>query len=273
MTGPANPLSLDHLTIFDVDPQSLIAIAGELGCPLVSLWVQAPVPGEFPLVDLLNRRAVARSLADAGVAVHNLECFDVGAEPRFDDFRAALETGATLGARSAVAINLADSDFARVVDNFGRFCDLGAEFGLASNIEPISMGRLRTLREAVALLGQVRRPNAGITIDLLHLVRSGGSVADLGSIDRASIAYAQICDGPATVAGEQALALEGFEERMLPGTGHLPVGAFVAALPPGIPLAIEVPCRSAREAGISAFERARLAVEATRGVVAGAMRT
>ena len=54
-----------------------------------------------------------------------------------------------------------------------------------------------------------------------------------------------------------------------PEAGNFPC-AFVAALPSDIPIGVEVPLQSLAERGVGPFERARLAVEATRRIIAEA---
>jgi hypothetical protein len=63
---------------------------------------------------------------------------------------------------------------------------------------------------------------------------------------------------------------EALYERMIPGSGEFPLRQFVAALPSDIPIGVEVPLRCLAERGVGPFERARLAVEATRRIIAEA---
>ena len=60
---------------------------------------------------------------------------------------------------------------------------------------------------------------------------------------------------------------EGFNERMLPGTGEFPLCDFLIALPQDISLGVEVPMKSKQDAGVSARERAMMAMNATRGLL------
>ncbi len=262
-----NPLSLDHLTIFDVSPPDLVSIAADLDCPLVSLWVVAPVAGSFPLVDAGNRGEIARRLNDTGVGLYNVECIGLSPDIVVADLRRPLELAAELGARTAVAIGL-DPDEGRLVDNFAQLCLLAADVGMGINVEFITMGTVTTLASAVRLLAQADQPNAAITVDALHLIRSGGLPTALKVLQPHAIGYAQICDGPPTI-DEDLRAFEGFEERQIPGEGSFPLRDFLAALPAGVPLGVEVPLKSLREGGIGATERARRAVTATRHLMAG----
>lgn len=57
-------------------------------------------------------------------------------------------------------------------------------------------------------------------------------------------------------------------ERMVPGTGELPLRDMLAAVPAGVVVGLEVPMRAAAEAGESAADRLRPCVEAARGLMA-----
>ena len=72
--------------------------------------------------------------------------------------------------------------------------------------------------------------------------------------------YAQICDASAMMPAPDdapSLIREARTGRLLPGDGALPLAELVAALPVGVPLAIEAPCRATAE--LPALERARRA--------------
>ncbi len=92
-----------------------------------------------------------------------------------------------------------------------------------------------------------------MVVDALHFSRSGGLPAHIGQVDAALFRYAQICDASADMPGPTDtpnLIREARTGRLLPGEGVLPLRELVAALPAGIPLAIEAPVpgdrRSAR---------------------------
>jgi hypothetical protein len=77
----------------------------------------------------------------------------------------------------------------------------------------------------------------------------------------------QICDGPLTVAQEEMIG-EAVGERGVPGEGAFPLPAFLACAPPGVTIDVEVPQRTAMMAGVSALDRARRAVDATKALMA-----
>lgn len=71
------------------------------------------------------------------------------------------------------------------------------------------------------------------------------------------------------MAAERQL-FEAVSERILPGQGELPLREFVRALPREVPIGVEVPMQSLKQRGIGPLERARLAVEASRRIIAEA---
>jgi sugar phosphate isomerase/epimerase len=205
-------------------------------------------------------------MRETGVKLGNMECFNLTPEVVPEDFRPAVALGAELGATSLVAINAWDPERSRALDNFVALSRIAAEFGMKANVEFISMGKIRTLEEAVAFVIDSGEPNVGVTVDVLHLVRTGGTAADMRKVDPNLIGYVQICDGPAGLAREEWND-EGFEQRQVPGEGEFPLADIVAAIPSGVTVGIEVPQRSRREAGVSAGERARMAVADTRALL------
>jgi sugar phosphate isomerase/epimerase len=108
-----------------------------------------------------------------------------------------------------------------------------------------------------------KRPNASVLVDALHFSRSGGIPAHIGQVDPSLFRYAQICDASADTPGPDdtpSLIREARTGRLLPGEGVLPLAELVAALPDGVPLAIEAPCRATAE--LPAGGRARRAYRA-----------
>lgn len=53
-------------------------------------------------------------------------------------------------------------------------------------------------------------------------------------------------------------------ERLVPGTGELPLAELLALMPEDIVVSVEVPQRSLAEAGMAAIERVSLSVKAAR---------
>jgi sugar phosphate isomerase/epimerase len=261
--------SLEPITVFEAPPPDLVAIARASGCSHVGLWVQSPVPGIAapPLAeDAALARRTRQRLADDGIAVHNIECFNLALPDAFDGYRRTLEVGARLGGRVATCIAYGEPDLGRLTERFARLAALAAEMGLRLAVEFISMGDIRTLADAVRVVRGSGAGNGGITVDLLHLVRTGAGPADVAALDPRLIAHVQLCDGPASMPPDR-LAFEGTEQRRLPGDGVFPIREFVAAVPPGLPLGIEVPLKDLRDAGVGPGERARRATDALKALI------
>jgi sugar phosphate isomerase/epimerase len=274
MAHTMNPISLEQLTVEEAGPLELVSIAGALGCQHVSLFLRTPErpPQWYPLItDAAFRKELGRRMGDCGVTPYTVEFFPLSPRAPVDTYRPAFECAAELGARR-MSVLVSDTDEERRLANFCALCDRAAEFGLGVNVEFVAITQLPSLRDAVRLVTRSNRPNAGIMVDTLHLMRSGGTVAELAATDRRLIGGAQFCDGPLTMAPERQL-FEAISERMIPGQGEFPLYDFVRALPPDVPIGVEVPLKSLKDKGVSAMERAQLVVEASRRIIAEACAT
>jgi sugar phosphate isomerase/epimerase len=169
-----------------------------------------------------------------------------------------------LGA-ACVSVLVSDEDKPRRLQRFCEACELANTFGLRLNLEFVAFTALPGLRDAVQLLEAASQPNAGVTLDTLHLVRSH-SVAALSKLDPELIGAVQLCDGPMTAPEDQLH--EALSERLPPGMGEFPLGDLIAVLPNQLPIGVEAPSNALRDQGWSAADRARRAVAATRDVLA-----
>lgn len=262
------PLALHQLTALEAGPVGLVSIAEEIGCEQVCLFVHSPRAGReseadaFPIVTRAVTRELKARLDGCGISVSNVDFFPLGRDVVVGDHRAALELGAELGARRAVAI-VHDTVEERAVANLARLAELAAEVGLAVALEFMGLSPgCASLRRALQLVRRVGLPNVGVAVDPLHLVRTGGTVAELAAVPPGLIAHAQLCDGAhATVTGSY---LAEAMDRLAPGEGVFPLRELMRALPGMTPLDVEVPSRALRRQGMPALERARRAVAAAR---------
>ena len=261
-------LSLDSLTLTDTPAAALIRAAAGAGFDLVSLWVQAP-----PLypAQLLTAGAVpecARLLADHGIGVVSLECFELASEAAVEGFRPALEIGARLGGKAALAINYTNPDAAETAATLAKLAEVAAEYGLGVNLEPVMGGHSPRLAQAAALI-RTSGADVGLLCDPHHLLRSGDTLADIAALAPGAIRYVQLCDGP--LPQPQAIAAtEAVCERLYPGDGDFPLAAFLAAVPADVPLAVECPSLRRASAGMSPQAQANAAMAATRALLAKA---
>jgi len=253
-------LGIGQLTAIEVRPTEYISIAAEAGLDFLSLFVcQASPQSNFPLTDRENLADVRAELRASGLKVANIECFALTPATDVEAFHPLLELGAELGARSATAL-LFDADEDRVVDNLSRICELASDLDLRVGIEfmPLSP-RWKSFQQTAELVKQLAKPNLGITVDLLHLIRSGGTPAEIAAADPRMIAHAQLCDS-ADVSANETYFEEASVKRLAPGEGNFPLREFLKALPQGTSLELEVP----RPADVPALERVKDIVQKAR---------
>jgi sugar phosphate isomerase/epimerase len=117
------------------------------------------------------------------------------------------------------------------------------EFGIFTEV--------KTLTQALGVLRMVQHPLAALLIDPIHVDRSGSAIAEIAKVDPALLPYAQFCDAPAErpdPADMAAVIRDAVDLREQCGEGALPLAALYQAVPPGIPLSIELRSLALREA-------------------------
>jgi sugar phosphate isomerase/epimerase len=253
------------MTALETGPIEFIELAAAAGSPTVSLFTAQP-GGEtlFPLVDKNNLAGVRQRLNDSDIRVANVDVLMLTPRSGPSDFLNALDIGAALGARGAVAL-VYDNEGDRAIQNLGLLCEEASNRGLGIAFELTAFTPAwNTLGGAVELLEAVGHPCLGIGLDILHLVRSGGSAAEVAALPPGLVAHAQLCDGThldvTADYGEEAAS-----NRLVPGAGVFPLTDFLAALPAGTPLELEVP----RPATAPAAERINEAMTAARALLSG----
>ena len=260
-------LSLDHITVTDTTPWQLAELAAATGCsgicPFLHSMAVLPAMPSYDLIrDPVARRTTREALTATGVTVDLLYPFTMAGRTVAADFAPALEAGAELGAPLANVLCY-DREPARRAEKLAELAQLAASFGIGLAIEFYSPSQIRTLAQTIAEIERIGGSDIGVTLDLLHIMRGGDVDASIKLLSHPSIRIAQISDGPADMTADR-IEWEAGLERLLPGQGTFDIPAFVAALDPLVPLSVEAPRQSALDAGISALDRARGAVEAMR---------
>ena len=255
-------LSLDSLTLTDTEPMACIKAASDAGFDIVSLWVQAPPLFPSALLDGGKEAECAAILADSALEVVTLEVFDLHSFQAIEGYRAALERGARLGGKTALAINYSNPDKVETAEILASFAETAAQYGLAVNLEPIAGGHTSRLQQGAALIA-ASGADVGITFDPWHLVGAGGSIADIAEIDTSLVRYVQLCDGPLPIPAEQ-VGPGAVCERLYPGDGEFPLLEMLRRLPLDVPIGMECPSLSRVQAGRSPLEQAREGIEAMR---------
>ncbi|MDO9709937.1 sugar phosphate isomerase/epimerase family protein [Paracraurococcus lichenis] len=263
-------LSLAHLTVLDLPPPAVVRVAAAAGCRGAGLRLIPVAPGAagYPLQDdpALLRETLA-VMAGTGVAVTDLEIVMLRPETRIADFLPFFEAGARLGARHVLVAGY-DPDEARLTARFAAFCEAAALFGLTGDLEFMPWTHVPDLPAAIRVVRGAAQPNGGILVDALHFDRSRSRVEDLAAVPRDWLHYWQLCDAPAERPATTEGLLHGARaERLFPGEGGLDLPPLVRAMPPEIPVSLEIPMLDlARTVGPE--ERVRRAVAAARRVMA-----
>lgn len=157
-------------------------------------------------------------------------------ESLFDiDLIEALEIGAALGATAAVAVPFFDEGsipHPQVVEDFGRFCDIAARYGIEIHIEFIPFWGVPDLPGAAAIVAAADRGNAGIVVDTWHLQKGSRDFPRdmelLRTLPGRWLKHAQLADADRaahaeTLAGDVML-------RKFPGEGELALAEMVAII-------------------------------------------
>ena len=249
----------------DVSAFELVDIAAGLGCAYVCLFTYQPGTGfDIPLVRDEDVAPLRRRLRDAGVTVLGTTSFALAPDTDIAAYEAGVERSARLGAAHANC-RITDPDEARATDNFGRFAEFCASRGLLPAIEPSGFGHGDAFPQALRMFAAAG--HGILTLDPLHIIRTGTPWEVVEALDAALIGYVQICDGPLEARAED-YAREGGFDRLPPGDGDYPLERLLAVTPPDMPLSLEVPCQRLREQGLAGVELAAEVVRRSRALLA-----
>jgi len=270
-----NRLGMDYLTLAGVAPDAFVRLAADAGCGHVALMpalpeiLQANGPSWSLIDDAALRAATREALSDSGVSLAMLDGFALFPGSTRDDHRRVLDLAAELGTRRLNTVSFID--WPRTLDETAWMVALAAEYGMTVTIEPCAMLTAASLAQALELIAYVGLPNFKLLIDTMHVARTG-EAGDLAALDPGMIDYVQISDAPLAMPSLEAYMEEALNERMIPGTGELPLVDMLRAVPDTVVISAEVPLRSLRAAGVSDLERVRRIVAGIQRVLAAAGR-
>ncbi|HXV94686.1 MAG TPA: TIM barrel protein [Pseudonocardia sp.] len=250
---PGHPLSLAAGTVLDLDPAGTVECAAEAGYPLVGVRL-GDARAQGP--------AVAAALCRTGVGLLDVEVARVGPGPLRDAHRRLADTATALGARYLVTVST-DPDEQATRAKLAELAELTAGGDTRIALEPMAFTAVRRLADAARIAAAV--PRCTVLADPLHLHRSGDGTAATTALDPRLVGYAQLCDVADAATAPADLAHEARHERLPPGHGTLPLCRFLAGLPPGCPLGVEV--QSDRLAALEPAARAVLVRRAAGAVL------
>jgi sugar phosphate isomerase/epimerase len=261
--------ALEQLSALEFDPLAFVDVAAEAGYQAIGLHLESlPAPHAAPY-DLISDRPlfeqVVRRIEGAGLQVHVVEPFLITPETGRDVHLRNLDLGARLGA--AVAGTLAfDPDEGRRRDRLGQLEEDARARGIGLTIEPWWPSSWPTLSAAAAAAAEVGG-GAGVTLDVLHVVRGGEHWEAVSKLPRGLIKTVQLSDGPLQTPASREY--EAIAERMVPGEGQFDLARLVPLLPPHLPIGIEAPSQTLAER-MPPAARMRHLLERTRALLATA---
>ncbi|HVB06941.1 MAG TPA: TIM barrel protein [Acidimicrobiales bacterium] len=254
--------SLAPLTLHRPHPLEAIAAAGEAGYDLTG--IQLALYGQ-PLSPLAREpeflEAARRALTAAGLPVLEVSNVVLDEDFSLDDAAAIVAFAEGVGARFVQSVSW-DPERGRAAAHLAAVAGLAAERGLTVAFEFMPYSATRSLAEALALLEDSGAPNVVLLLDSLHFFRSGGAVAELAAVPAARLGILQLSDARAEAPPFDALRAESTADRLVPGDGELPLAEMVEALPDGLPVSLEVPCRALE--GLALADQARAVLEGSR---------
>lgn len=263
-------ISLAPLTLHRHD--SLDAIAAAAGAGFDLTGIQLRVYGQ-PLPAALFEPAFAVATRDAidreGISILEVTNLVLDENFRADEARAFVDYAAAIGARFVQIVSW-DDDAGRAAENLAKAAALAADAGIAVIFEFMPYSGTKRLGDAVALLAAAGSANVRLLLDSLHLFRSGGSVEEVANVDPSLFAVIQLSDAPLRAPNFDGLRPESIGNRLVPGSGELPLRELLAALPSGLPISLEVPCREVEE--LSSLEQARFVLEGSHRFLDGESR-
>ena len=255
------PIGLAALTILECPHDSQVRIAAAAGYTHVGLRL-VPVAGQ-PYHHPLDIPLIEACLRDTGVRVLDVEVFRLTPETQVPDWENVLALSQRLGA-SDILVHGADSDEQRLIETFGRLCELAGRYRLRANLEPMPWVDVSNIAKALRILRGAAKTNSGLLVDAIHFSRARDSLAELKKVPREYLHYAQVCDARAEIpADPQEIIRQARGDRLFPGEGGLDLRGLLGALPADLPLSLEVPVMEKLEP----LQRARRALAGTNAIL------
>ena len=257
-------ISLASGVVPEFGPLDTVQAAAAGGFDAVGLWVE---PREWTAQTI---REVRAELAASGLPLLDVEVIWLKPDSAMDDHRRVIDIGAELGAANVLCVS-SDPDHARTAARLAELCRHAEGSAMRVALEFGVFTEVKNLAQAMAVLDAVAHPLRALLIDPIHVDRSGTTIEAIARVDRALLPYAQFCDASAIrpdPADFAAVIEDAIDLREQCGEGALPLAALLEALPPAIPLSIELRSKALREAFSHPALRAKAVADATRAWLA-----
>jgi sugar phosphate isomerase/epimerase len=236
-------------SMLDVVPIELIEAAGAAGFDGLGLRLS----GEHELADVA---AVAAALDTHGLVLHDAEVHRITVDTPPPD--RLIDAAAEIGAGHLLIV----SDLDDASETVRRLVPIAERCRSAGVVPALEYMAWTTPNDPRGAIHAASATGCVVIVDALHHVRVGASPDDLSAIVEAGVfGWLQLCDAPAAAPAD--LLHEARHDRLVPGTGDLPLSDLIARLPPGAVVSVEVQS-DAIGARTSAVERARILHDSAR---------
>lgn len=269
----ARKFSLAHLTVLGWDPVEMIRNAAAIGYDYVSVrTISMGVGGESNYDISKNKKlfdGIKEAMDETGVRVYDIELARVAAGVDVRDYEAPFEAAARLGAKGMISSIWTD-DKPFYTEQFAALCDLAARYSLQVNLEFPTWASVWNLKGVMEILDTVKKDNAGVMVDTLHVYRSKVPIEELARIPKELLNLAHICDGPAEIpdrSDKEALIFTGRDARYYVGEGAIDIAGMVKTFREDTVLSIELP-HVARVAEYGYFEHAKRCLDTAKEYLA-----
>jgi len=264
-------IGIECLSVFGLPPVAFVDLAADLGLRYIAITLTAlPNPYGYAPFSLRDdsalRRETIAALRHRGVSVSLGDGFVVRDGVDMRDSARDIAIMAELGAQRVNTVSF-DPDPNRTLDQFGTVAELAAASGMETTLEFGPTLCVADLATALRFVREVGRSDFRLLIDTMHVIRSGSTAKDVAALDPEMIGYVQLSDAP-LVPGISDYLEEACFERMVPGTGELPLRDLLAALPRDRVIGLEVPLRSQADAGVGPHARLGRCVKEARRLLA-----
>lgn len=269
----AHKFSLAHLTVLGWNPPEMIRNAAAIGYDYVSVrTINMGLSGESDYDISKNKKlfnSVKEAMDETGVRIYDIELARVADGVDVRRYEGPFEAAARLGAKGMISSIWTDNK-PLYMEQFAELCDLAAQYGLQVNLEFPTWACVWDLAGVREVLDTVKKDNAGIMVDTLHVYRSRVSMEELAQIPKKLLNLAHICDGPAEIpdrADKEALIFTGRDARYYVGEGVIDIAGIVKTLREDTVLSIELP-HVRRVAEYGYFEHAKRCLDTAKEYLA-----
>lgn len=235
MPAARHPISMAAGIMPEATPRQLVEAAVAGGFDLCGMWVDRET------WSAATTRAIKTQLGEAQLALLDVEVAWIMPGPLDPWLVELVEIAAELGAPNLLCVS-SDPDPAATTAKLQAMVERAGGTGVRVNLEFGLFTQVKDIAAATEIVAALEGAAKGLLCDTLHWSRSGGTADAIRALPCEWLGYAQLCDAPAEppdLSDMQAIIADAIDRRVALGEGGLPLAAMVAALPAGLPVAIE----------------------------------